>query len=99
MDAENFPRARIAAARTRVAEAAEELRRLRRQLRLARQSEQRLQSAVRGREPEERVLLLIAVATRLEPCTATVSIVARALLRSWRHARKRRGNLGLADRG
>ena len=84
MDAQSSPRNKVEAARCRVAEAAEELRRLRRQLLLARQSQQRLQSAVRSRDPEERVIRLIAVATCLEPCTTIVSIVARSLLRSWK---------------
>ena len=91
METQCLPRRRVEAARSRVAEAAEELRRLRRQLLLARQSQHRLQSAVRGREPEERVLRLIAVATCLEPCTATVSIVARSLLRSWKRIQCMRG--------
>ena len=104
MDAQNLPRGRVAAARARVPEAAEELRRLRRQLLLARQSQRpNLQPAVRGREPEERVLLLIAVATRLEPfygdCQYCRAVAAAIVETGPLHARNRRGNLGLADSG
>ena len=83
MDAQSSPRHKVEAARCRVAAAAEELRR---------QSQQRLQSAVRSRDPEERVIRLIAVATCLEPCTTIVSIVARSLLRSWKRVQCMSGN-------